>query len=214
MLRNLVRSTLSALLLAAGAGALSAENSAPPAAAESEGLAVATFAAGCFWCVESDFDKVDGVVETISGFTGGHTKNPTYGEVGQGRTGHTEAVQLKYDPKKVSYEKLLDYYWHHVDLLDGEGQFCDRGNQYRPAIFTHTDEQKGLAEESKAALAEGGRFKQPIAVEITPASAFTPAEEYHQDYYKKNPLKYRYYRYSCGRDARIATLWGDDAAGH
>jgi len=214
MLRNLVRSMLSALLLAAGAAALSAENSAPPAAAESEGLAVATFAAGCFWCVESDFDKVDGVVETISGFTGGHTENPTYGEVGQGRTGHTEAVQLKYDPKKVSYEKLLDYYWRHVDLLDGEGQFCDRGNQYRPAIFTHTDEQKGLAEESKAALAEGGRFKQPIAVEIAPASAFTPAEEYHQDYYKKNPLKYRYYRYSCGRDARIATLWGDDAAGH
>jgi peptide-methionine (S)-S-oxide reductase len=123
-------------------------------------------------------------------------------------------VQLKYDPKKVSYEKLLDYYWHHVDLVDGGGQFCDRGNQYRPAIFTHTDEQKALAEASKAALAKSGRFKQPIAVEIVPASAFTPAEEYHQDYYKKNSLKYRYYRYSCGRDARIATLWGDADAGH
>lgn len=209
---------LLALVAAVSTGAftaLRAGEAAMPNKAEAGGdLAVATFAAGCFWCVESDFDKVDGVVETISGFTGGHTKNPTYGEVGQGGTGHAEAVQLKYDPKKVSYEKLVDYYWHHVDLVDGGGQFCDRGDQYRPAIFTHTDEQKRLAEESKAALAKSGRFKQPIAVEIAPASAFTPAEEYHQNYYQKNPLKYRYYRYSCGRDARIATLWGDDAQSH
>jgi methionine-S-sulfoxide reductase len=215
MRRTLALLALAAALSMGALNALRAGEAATPVAAESNAeLAVATFAAGCFWCVESDFDKVDGVVETISGFTGGHTKNPTYGEVGQGHTGHTEAVQLRYDPKKVSYEKLLDYYWHHVDLVDGEGQFCDRGNQYRPAIFTHSDEQKRLAEESKAALDKSGRFKQPIAVEITPASAFTPAEEYHQDYYKKNPLKYRYYRYSCRRDARIATLWGEMNAGH
>jgi len=209
---------LLALVAAVSVGALDALRAGEPtpsATAETNGqFAVATFAAGCFWCVESDFDKVDGVVETISGFTGGNTKNPTYEEVGQGHTGHTEAVQLKYDAKKVSYEKLLDHYWHHVDLVDGEGQFCDRGNQYRPAIFTHSDEQKRLAEESKAALAKSGRFKQPIAVEIAPASAFTPAEAYHQDYYNKNPLKYRYYRYGCGRDARITTLWGDADAGH
>jgi methionine-S-sulfoxide reductase len=214
MFSSLVRSTLSVLLLVAVAGTVSAEEPKPAPSGATQGLAVATFAGGCFWCVESDFDKVDGVVETISGFTGGHTKNPTYGEVGQGQTGHAEAVQLKYDPSKVSYEKLLDYYWRHVDLVDGGGQFCDRGNQYRPAIFTHTPEQKKLAEESKVALAKSGRFKEPIAVEIVPASAFTAAEDYHQDYYKKNPLKYRYYRYSCGRDARIATLWGDADAGH
>jgi peptide-methionine (S)-S-oxide reductase len=215
MRRMLTFLALAAAITVGALDALRADEPATPTAAATKGeLAVATFAAGCFWCVESDFDKVDGVVETISGFTGGHTKNPTYGEVGQGQTGHAEAVQLKYDPKKVSYEKLLDYYWHHVDLVDGGGQFCDRGNQYRPAIFTHTDEQKALAEASKAALAKSGRFKQPIAVEIVPASAFTPAEEYHQDYYKKNSLKYRYYRYSCGRDARIATLWGDADAGH
>jgi peptide-methionine (S)-S-oxide reductase len=194
------------------AGALSAEDLKSPAAAGTDGLAVATFAAGCFWCVESDFDKVEGVVETISGFTGGRTAHPTYDEVGQGGTGHTESVQLKYDPKKVSYEKLLDHYWHHVDLVDGAGQFCDRGSQYRPAIFTHSDEQKRLAEESKAALTKSARFKQPIAVEITPASAFTAAEDYHQDYYEKNPLRYRYYRFGCGRDKRIAELWGDEAS--
>jgi methionine-S-sulfoxide reductase len=160
--------------------------------------------------VESDFDKVPGVVETISGFTGGHTPNPTYGEVGQGGTGHTEAVEIKFDPKKVTYDKLLDYYWRHVDLLDGQGQFCDRGDQYRPAIFTHGEEQRKLAEASKAALEKSGRFKKPIAVQIVPASAFTPAEDYHQDYHNKNPLKYRYYRFGCGRDKRITELWGDE----
>jgi methionine-S-sulfoxide reductase len=176
-------------------------------------LATATFASGCFWCTEADFDKVEGVVETISGYTGGKTKNPTYELVGRGGTGHTEALQVKYDPNKVSYQKLLDYYWRHVDLLDGGGQFCDRGDQYRPAIFTHGEEQRQLAEASKAALEKSGRFKKPIAVEIVAAAEFTPAEDYHQDYHNKNPLKYRYYRYGCGRDARLEQLWGDEA-GH
>lgn len=181
------------------------------ATAHQEGLAVATFAAGCFWCVESDFDKVEGVVETISGYTGGHTKNPSYYDVGSGQTGHTEAVEIRYDPKKVSYEQLLDYYWRHVDLLDGRGQFCDRGSQYRPEIFTHTPEQTELAKASKAKLEASGRFGSEIAVKITPATEFTAAEDYHQDYYKKNPLKYLYYRLGCGRDARIQQLWGSEA---
>ncbi len=210
MTRAVIVSALAALAAGLAALSISAEEPKPadtPAAASTD-LAVATFAAGCFWCVESDFDKVPGVVTTTSGYTGGHTKNPTYGEVGQGGTGHAESVEVKYDPKKVTYQQLLDYYWRHVDLVDGGGQFCDRGNQYRPAIFTHTDEQKKLAEDSKAALEKSGRFDKPIAVEIVPASAFTPAEDYHQDYYKKHPTKYQFYRWSCGRDQRLAELWG------
>jgi methionine-S-sulfoxide reductase len=178
-----------------------------------EDLAVATFAAGCFWCTESDFDKVEGVIATVSGFMGGQAKNPTYEEVGRGGTGHTEVVRVTYDPKRVTYERLLDQYWHNVDLVDGSGQFCDRGDQYRPVIFAHTDEQRRLAETSKAALAQSGRFQKPIAVTIESASDFTAAEEYHQDYYKKNSLRYRYYRWGCGRDARLKELWGTDA-GH
>lgn len=166
----------------------------PAVAQAQDGLEVATFASGCFWCTESDFDKVEGVKETISGYLGGKTDNPTYKQVSSGRTGHAEAVQLKYDPKVVSYDKLLDYYWRHVDLVDSGGQFCDRGNQYRPAIFTHTPEQKKLAEESKTALEKSGRFDKPIAVEIVEADTFTPAEDYHQDYYQTNSLRYRYYR--------------------
>ena len=207
--------------LAAGALALSILMLAPalpsqaadaPAAQAQGGVqkATAIFAAGCFWCVESDFDKVDGVLETISGYTGGSKANPTYEDVGSGTTGHAEALQVVYDPAKVSYPKLLDYYWRHVDLLDGGGQFCDRGNQYRPAIFTSSNEQKKLAEESKAALEKSGRFKQKIAVKIVPATAFTPAEDYHQDYYKKNPLRYKLYRTGCGRDARLEKLWGSE----
>lgn len=205
---------LAAGVLGAHVGAETEKSQSPAATAGP--LAVATFAAGCFWSVEYDFDKVEGVVETTSGFTGGHTANPTYFDVSRGDTGHLEAVQLKYDTSKVSYEKLLDYYWHHVDFLDGDGQFCDQGDEYRPAIFTHTDEQKKLADESKAALEGSGRFKAPIAVEILPASTFTAAEEYHQDYYKKNPLRYHAYRSACGRDARIAAIWaGANApAGH
>lgn len=172
--------------------------------------ATAIFAAGCFWCVESDFDQVEGVLETTSGYTGGKTANPAYEDVGSGTTGHAEALQVTYDPTKVTYPKLVDYYWRHVDLLDGGGQFCDRGNQYRPAIFTNSDEQKKVAEESKAALEKSGRFKQKIAVEIVPATVFTAAEDYHQDYYKKNPIRYKLYRTGCGRDARLEKLWGSE----
>jgi len=139
---------------------------------------------------------------------GGTTPNPTYHQVSSGGTGHAEVLQLKYDPAQVTYKQLLDVYWHNVDPLDKGGQFCDRGDQYRPAIFYHNEEQKRLAEESKAALEKSGRFNQPIVVEITPASTFTPAEDYHQDYYHKNPIQYFIYRHGCGRDARLEALWG------
>jgi len=201
--------------IAGGAVLLVAEPAQKPkeemAAVPQEGLETATFASGCFWCTESDFDKVDGVKETISGFMGGKTKSPTYEQVSMGNTGHAESLQLKYDPKVVSYAKLLDYYWHHTDVLDGGGQFCDRGSQYRPVIFVATPEQRKAAEASKAALEKSGRFDQPIAVEIADAGPFTPAEDYHQNYYKTHPVRYGYYRHACGRDARIKQLWGDEA---
>jgi peptide-methionine (S)-S-oxide reductase len=168
--------------------------------------ATAIFAAGCFWCVESDFDKVDGVISTTSGYTGGRTANPSYEEVSRGGTGHTEAVEIVYDPAKVSYQKLLDVFWHNVDPLAKDRQFCDRGDQYRSAIFYRDDEQRRLAEASKAEVAK--RFREPIQTEIVAAGPFYKAEEYHQDYYVKNPIRYRFYRYSCGRDARLDELWG------
>lgn len=177
-------------------------------------LAVATFASGCFWCSQSDFDKVPGVVKTVVGFMGGHTKNPTYEQVSFTDTGHAEVVQVSYDPQKVSYEKLLDVYWHTTDVLDGRGQFCDRGSNYRPVIFTHDAEQKRLAETGKAALDASKRFPLPIAVKIEDASEFTAADEHHQEYYQKNPLRYMIYRHGCGRDARIRQLWGDEALTH
>lgn len=217
MRRIIAALSLSAVTVIIGASLASAQQpdaAKAPAPATQAGLEVATFASGCFWCAESDFDKVPGVTETISGFMGGQTKNPTYEQVSAGGTGHTEALQLKYDPKVVSYQQLLDYYWRHVDLLDGGGQFCDRGNQYRPAIFAHTPEQKKLAEDSKAALDKSKRFDRPIAVEIVDAGTFTPAEDYHQNYYETHPLQYRYYRYACGRDARLEKLWGAEAATH
>ena len=198
-----IASALGALVLFAFAAAAQTQPSEP-----GQKLEVATFASGCFWCTESDFDKVKGVAETTSGYMGGTTANPTYRQVSAGGTGHAEVMQLKYDPSQVSYKDLLDVYWHNVDPLDGTGQFCDRGDQYRPAIFYHSEEQKRLAEESKAALEKSGRFGQPIAVEITAASAFTPAEDYHQDYYTKNPIQYFIYRHGCGRDARLEALWG------
>lgn len=171
--------------------------------------AKATFAGGCFWCMEPPFDKLDGVISTISGYAGGKKKNPTYEEVSAGNTGHAEAVQITYDPKKITYEKLLEVFWHNVDPLTANRQFCDAGSQYRTAIFYHDDTQKRLAEESKKALAK--RFKEPIVTEIVAASEFYPAEDYHQDYYIKNPLRYKYYRYSCGRDQRLEALWGPAA---
>jgi methionine-S-sulfoxide reductase len=181
---------------------------APPQQEGEQRLEVATFGSGCFWCTEADFDKVKGVVETISGYMGGTTPNPTYEQVSSGTTGHAEVLQLKYDPARVTYEQLLDVYWRNVDPLDSGGQFCDRGSQYRPVIFYHNEEQKRLAEASKAALEASGRFKQPIVVEIAPASTFTPAEDYHQDFHLRNPLRYMVYRIGCGRDARLEALWG------
>lgn len=169
---------------------------------------VATFAAGCFWCVEADFDKVPGVLKTISGYTGGHTKNPTYELVSTGQTGHAEAAEIIYDPTKVSYQKLLTWYWHHVDPTDAKGQFCDRGTQYRPAIFVHDAEQRKLAQASKAELEKSGQIGSPIVVEIVDAATFTPAEDYHQDYYIKNPWRYSIYRHGCGRDQRVKQIWG------
>jgi methionine-S-sulfoxide reductase len=183
-------------------------NTSPPAATPADGLELATFAAGCFWCTEADFDKVAGVVETTSGYMGGKTPNPTYKQVSAGGTGHAEVLQLRYDPNKVTYQQLLDVYWRNVDPLDKDGQFCDRGDQYRPAIFYHNEEQRKLAEESNTVLQRSGRFTQPIVVEITAASTFTKAEEYHQNYYTKQPIWYGIYRHGCGRDARLEALWG------
>jgi methionine-S-sulfoxide reductase len=172
---------------------------------------LATFAAGCYWCVESDFDKVKGVLETTPGFMGGKTKNPTYQQVSSGETGHTEVVNVAFDPAVVTYQQLLDHYWVNVDLVDGTGQFCDRGSQYRPAIFVYNDEQRKLADASKQAIVNSKQFKEPVVVEINAASAFTPAPD--PDYYKLNPVRYKYYRAGCGRDARLKQLWGDKA-GH
>ncbi len=170
--------------------------------------ATATFAGGCFWCMEPAFDKIDGVISTTSGYTGGHTENPTYKEVSRGGTGHAESVQVVYDPQRVSYEKLLDVFWHNVDPTTADGQFCDWGDQYRSEIFYHTPEQQKLAQQSKAALEKQKPFKEPIVTRISAAGKFYPAEDYHQDYYKKNPLRYKFYRYGCGRDQRLEELWG------
>jgi peptide-methionine (S)-S-oxide reductase len=181
----------------------------PPAA----GLAVATFAGGCFWCMEPPFDKLDGVVSTTSGYTGGMVVGPSYKEVSGGRTGHTEAVRIVFDPAKVSYGKLLDVFWRNVDPVDGTGQFCDRGSQYRSAIFAHGEEQKKSAEASKRTLDESKRLGEPVATEILPATTFYPAEVYHQDYSAKNPVRYKYYRWNCGRDQRLRALWGAEPIG-
>jgi peptide-methionine (S)-S-oxide reductase len=184
----------------------SSASQAPPAPLP-EGLARATFASGCFWCTEADFDKVQGVVSTRSGYTGGRTPNPTYRQVSSGGTGHAEAVEVIYDPRIVSYEALLDHYWTNVDPFTANRQFCDVGSQYRPEIFVHTDAQRRAAEASKGTMQK--RFSgQPIVVVISDAGAFYPAEDYHQDYYQKNSAQYRFYRYGCGRDARLKAIWG------
>jgi peptide-methionine (S)-S-oxide reductase len=166
----------------------------------------ATFAGGCFWCMVHPFDQLPGVISVTSGYTGGSRQKPTYEQVSAGTTGHAESVDVVYDPAKVSYEKLLDVFWHNVDPFAKNYQFCDHGTQYRSAIFVHDETQKRLAEASKAEVQK--RFKQPIQTEITPASTFWPAEEYHQDYYKKNPVRYKFYRTSCGRDHRLQEIWG------
>ena len=169
--------------------------------------ASAIFAGGCFWCVEADFEKLPGVLAAESGYTGGKTPNPTYDDVSAGGTGHTEAVRVTYDPAKVSYAVLLDYFWHHIDPTVKDRQFCDIGNQYRSAVYYDSEAQRAVVEASKAAILKSGALKV-IQTEIAPVSAFYPAEEYHQDYYKKNPLRYKLYRTSCGRDKRVAEVWG------
>ncbi|MCH8029201.1 MAG: peptide-methionine (S)-S-oxide reductase MsrA [Candidatus Dadabacteria bacterium] len=173
-------------------------------------LQKATFAGGCFWCMEPPFEKLDGVLEVISGYVGGQKENPTYNEVSAGRTNHAEAVQVVFNPSKISYTELLDVFWRQINPTDPDGQFVDRGQQYRTAIFYHTDEQKRLAEQSKEALEESGRFKAPIVTEIEKATAFYKAEEYHQDFYKKNSLGYKTYRKSSGRDNYLKKVWGGD----
>jgi len=167
----------------------------------------AVFAGGCFWCTESDFEKVDGVIEVISGYTGGQKENPTYTEVSSGGTGHAEAALVRYDPKKVSYEKLLEVFWRHIDPTDPGGQFADRGTQYRSAIFYKNEIQRQLAEKSKQDLQASGRFERPIATQIVPLTRFYPAENYHQDYYKKNPIRYNWYRSGSGRDSFLKKAW-------
>lgn len=176
-----------------------------------ENLEKATFAGGCFWCMQPPFDQLDGVVSTKVGYTGGKTINPTYIQVSEGKTGHVEAVEIAYDPKKISYEKLLLVYWHNIDPTDKKGQFCDKGSAYRPMIFYHNEKQKQLAVESKQTLIQANKIN-PIVTEIVSAPLFYPAEEYHQQYYKKNPFRYRFYRYLCGRDKRLKEIWGDAVA--
>ncbi len=197
---------LAAAAIAVASAAVAEDQSAAPATGQP---AIATFAGGCFWCMQPPFDKTPGVIRTTAGYTGGTKINPTYEEVSDGGTGHAELVEVTYDPSKVTYQQLLDVYWHNVDPLDTGGQFCDRGNQYRTAIFYHGDEQQKQAEASKQALVDSKRFDQPIATEIVAAGPFYPAEDYHQEYYKKNPVRYKFYRWNCGRDQRLTQLWGE-----
>ncbi|MFC6632795.1 peptide-methionine (S)-S-oxide reductase MsrA [Microbulbifer taiwanensis] len=185
------------LLLAAAAGS----------AQESQNIRTAVFAGGCFWCMEPPYDKLDGVLETSSGYSGGHVKNPSYEQVSAGGTGHAEVVQVTYDADKVSYSQLLEVFWRNVDPLDGGGQFCDRGDQYRSAIFYGNAEEKKLAEASRKRVAV--QLGKKIATEISPASIFYPAERNHQDYYQRNPVRYNFYRYRCGRDQRLEEVWGE-----
>lgn len=207
------RVLLAGVVLGGALGASAQPGAAPTAGAGAPKpvTARATFAGGCFWCVESDFDKVPGVISTTSGYTGGTTVNPSYEQVSSHSTGHAEVVQVVYDPAKVSYERLLAYFWRSIDPTVKDQQFCDHGSPYRSAIFAHNDEQLKLAQASRAALEKAKPFKESIVTEIVPAGAFYPAEEYHQDYYQKNPIRYKYYRSRCGRDARLQQLWGDRA---
>jgi len=180
----------------------------PQALPETATKAKAYFAGGCFWCMEEAFEQVDGVLWVSSGYMGGNVANPTYEQVSAGRTGHAEAVEVTYDPKKVTYQQLLDAFWRNVDPVTPNAQFCDHGSQYRSAVFYATNEEKQLAEASKATIENAKKFPSPIVTELVPASTFYQAEDYHQDYYKKNPFRYKYYKYSCGRAKRLETLWG------
>jgi len=202
-LASLAAATLLALL-ATFAGAQTAPAS----------TAKATFAGGCFWCVEADFDKVPGVLSTTSGYTGGNVANPSYEQVSSKRTGHAEAVEIVFDPGRVSYEKLVEHFWRTIDPTTKDAQFCDHGSPYRTAIFANDEAQLKIAQASLEALKKSKPFKEPIVTEIVSAGPFYKAEDYHQDYYKKNPVRYQYYRSACGRDARLKQLWGSQAAAH
>jgi len=169
----------------------------------------AILAGGCFWCIESDFEKLKGIYTAVSGYTGGHVKNPTYKQVSSGRSGHIEVVKITYDPDVINYSQILDYFWRHIDPTRDDGQFCDSGEQYRPAIFYLNQKQKELAIQSTQKIQKIKPFKAPLKVALIEASVFYPAEKYHQDYYKKNPIRYRFYRYRCGRDSRVEKLWGE-----
>jgi peptide-methionine (S)-S-oxide reductase len=206
-----LRLAAGALLFALAVPAFARADS--PGGAAADGLATAVFAVGCFWCMEPPFDALEGVVSTTSGYIGGHVANPRYEQVSRGGTGHAEAVKVVFRPEQIGYEALLDVFWRNIDPLDDSGQFCDRGDQYRSAIFYSSDEQRQSAEQSRDRLKQSQRFREPIVTAVVPASEFYPAEDYHQDYYQKNPLRYKFYRYSCGRDARLQELWGSDFAG-
>jgi len=168
----------------------------------------AILAGGCFWCIEADYEKLDGVLDVVSGYTGGELKNPTYKQVSAGKGGHIEAVEVSFDANRISYAEILDYFWRHIDPTRDDGQFCDRGPQYRPAIFYSGETQHREAQASEKRIAASKPFPEPLKVELIAATRFYPAEDYHQDYYKKNPVRYKFYRYNCGRDARVETLWG------
>jgi len=180
------------------------------ASAPTEKTAEAVFAGGCFWCTEADFEKVNGVIEVISGYTGGQVPNPTYHQVSEGGTGHVEAVKVIYDPSKITYELLLQEFWRHVDPTDTGGQFVDRGSQYRSVIFYANDQERQLAEASKRELEASGRFDKPIVTDILPLGPFYPAEDYHQDYYKKSAVRYKFYRFNSGRDQYLEKIWGKE----
>ena len=183
-------------------------------ASNPNGLATAVFAGGCFWCVEADFDKVPGVISTTSGYTGGTTRNPTYKQVGSGNSGHAESVEIQFDPSRVSYKQLVEHFWLTIDPTTMDREFCDVGTPYRTAIFAQNAEQLKIADASKSALERSKPFSAPIVTEVVRGGEFYRAEEYHQDYYKKNPVRYKFYRYNCGRDARLKQLWGDRAIAH
>ena len=205
------RAVLGGILLMLTALAACAQSDGNPGAQQTaaERTVVAIFAGGCFWCMEPPYDKLPGVISTTSGYIGGDVANPTYEQVSAGRTGHTEAVQVRYDPARVTYAKLLEVFWRNIDPVAVDRQFCDAGSQYRSEIFYTDAAQRRLAEASKRELEKSGRFKQPIATKITAASRFYPAEDYHQDYYEKNPVRYKFYRWNCGRDQRLQELWGN-----
>ncbi len=213
--RRSLRGLLAAVLFGAVTAPALAQTAGPTATpAVPAQTAKAVFAGGCFWCVEADFDKVDGVLSTTSGYTGGNVPNPTYEQVSRKQTGHAEAVEIVFDPRRVSYEKLVEHFWRTIDPTTKDRQFCDAGSPYRSAIYAQDANQLRIAEASKAALAKSKPFKEPVVTEVVPGGPFYPAEAYHQDYYKKNPVRYNYYRLTCGRDARLKELWGGQSAGH